>query len=167
MVLSFSFCASEYRVREHKLLPLEDIVKGAKGKTNVQGREKRYIGPDAQVINFYVEQCADTVYNNASDENYFFQGDIGGKVLTKLGAKMIKDFNFSPGAKVKTFGLFNYTDKCGKLKLENACLPVSCMGIWGWDLESHINTCERSRLLQFGTPTSHMTDTSSHITHVV
>jgi len=41
--------------------------------------------------------------------------------LTKLGAKMIKDFNFSPGAKVKTFGLFNYTDKCGKLKLENAC----------------------------------------------
>ena len=29
---------------------------------------------------------------------------------------MIKDFNFSPGAKVKTFGLFNYTDKCGKLK---------------------------------------------------
>ena len=41
--------------------------------------------------------------------------------LTKFGAKMIKDFNFSPGAKVKTFGLFNYTDKCGKLKLENAC----------------------------------------------
>eukprot|EP00505_MAST-04D_sp_SCG-Rhode-Island_P004641 Stramenopile-MAST_4_protein_4641 len=135
MYMLSAACTFRKKHGKHKLFPLEDIVKGAKGKTNVQGRDKRYIGPDAQVINFFVEQCADTVYNNASDENYFFQGNIGGKVLTKLGAKMIKDFNFSPGAKVKTFGLFNYTDKCGKLKLENACCQfhVYCQfHVWGY-----------------------------------
>ena len=55
---------------------LEDIVKGAKGDKNVQGPDKRYIGPDAEIVKFYVQECADTVYNNATNEKYFFQGEI-------------------------------------------------------------------------------------------
>ena len=75
---------------------LEDIVKGAKGDKNVQGPDKRYIGPDAEIVKFYVQECADTVYNNATNEKYFFQGELGRKVLTRLGANRIKDFKFSP-----------------------------------------------------------------------
>ena len=78
--------------------------------------DKRYIGPDAEIVKFYVQECADTVYNNATNEKYFFQGDLGRKVLTRLGANRIQDFKFSPQAEADTFGLFTYTDKCGTVK---------------------------------------------------
>jgi hypothetical protein len=95
---------------------LEDIVKGATGETNRRGPNKIYIGPEAEIVKFYAQECADTVYNNATNEKYFFQGKLGRKVLTRLGAKRIQGFKFSPGATADTFGLFTYKDKDGKLK---------------------------------------------------
>ena len=37
-------------------------------------------------------------------------------MLTRLGAKRIQGFKFSPGATADTFGLFTYKDKDGKFK---------------------------------------------------
>jgi len=109
-------CTFSEEYKEGKLFPLEDIVKGATGETNRRGPNKIYIGPEAEIVKFSVQECADTVYNNATNEKYFFQGKLGRKVLTRLGAKRIQGFKFSRGAKADTFGLFTYKDKDGKFK---------------------------------------------------
>ena len=59
-------CTFSEEDKEGKLFPLEDIVKGARGETNRRGPNKIYIDPDAEVIDYYVKQCADTVFNDAS-----------------------------------------------------------------------------------------------------
>ena len=100
---------------------------GTTSEKNKRASKGVYIAPDDNVVNMYVKECADTVYNNGTSEFYFFQGGIGRKILGLLGAKRSRTSGLVRGAKPIRLGYIVTKTCMGMPRRQSMPQALTCL----------------------------------------